>query len=222
MTILKRLLSFEMNTENLISTSADPDSFITSLFSSPGVDLRSLTINTSNENADMIAMMLQGCRNAEKLNLSGRAHISPVISRISAICHQLIDLKLNYDRVVDSPATKTLLKSCCQLQSLTIFANFDVQAYENLALYGGNLLKRRLVGRVIYYTPSSPLNDRFKQSRKRAMVSVNFELDDFDVKILAKFLSCFGLIEELSLHLDSLQLPTCLDDAALIYASISR
>jgi hypothetical protein len=165
----------------------------------------------------MIATMLQGCRNATKLDLSGNENASLVMMTISIGCPQLLDLTLAYNGIVTGSTIRTLLQSCPQLTSLTLklVAPIDLQAYESLALFGGNLTVLRLhvrEGIVIQpgslsFPADSPLYDPdFKQQRKNSMTSLSYELCDLDAKSLAKFLSFFGLIDQLSISLNSFQL----------------
>jgi hypothetical protein len=226
-TILKRVRSFELNYDvvNIHNYEDDDDddddndseSSICLLFNSPGVDLRSLKIPTYNENADKIALMLQGCRNIEKLNLKARGGeaLNPVMMKISAICHQLVDLTLSYAaNFINGGAMQALLQSCKQLEKLELVSYLGVEAYESLALYGLNLQTISLTSykpclqSKLSFTTTSPLNDaKFKQLRKHPVTSFDIEQCDLDVKSLATFLSCFGLIEELAMQLDSSQLP---------------
>jgi hypothetical protein len=216
--ILQRISRLELNLNVPLNDTDDPESSICSLFSSPGVQLRSMTINTADENADMIAMMLQGCRNIEKLHLRGGVDISPVMMKISASCRQLVDLRLfcNENCFVDGKAMKSLLQSCHQLESLGLCGPLNAEAYESLAVYGGNLIKielgRWFVSSVRSFGASSVLYDpSFKQQRKRTMKSFKSHLHDLDVKSLAAVLSCFGLIECLWIRMAASQLPADLD-----------
>jgi hypothetical protein len=215
-TIPKRLRSFKLTADNVITDITDPESSICSMFSSPGVDLRILRINIGKENTDMIAKMLQGCYNMEELDLSGLVDMSPVMMKISVSCRQLVELTLGYQGSVDGAAMKALLISCSQLQSLTLFGSLVLEAYENLAFYGGNIHELQLSDSPdssiepgsLSFSSNSPLYDpSFKQQRKRHMEYFHCELCDLDVNSSAKLLSCFGLIEELSIRLDSSQLP---------------
>jgi hypothetical protein len=194
----------------------DDESSICTLFSSPIVDIRSLNIRTYYEDPDKIAMMLQGCQNAEKLNLGGYAFISPVIMTVAASCHQLVHLALDYDGSIEGTAMKMLLQSCRQLNSLIVYASLDLQSYEFLGLYGGNLNKIYLCqslmaddaymrgGYLQSFPTNSPLHDPcFKQQRKRPMVTLHCDLCYLDVKSLAAFLSCFGVIDHLFIRLSS-------------------
>jgi hypothetical protein len=220
--ILKRLRSFELEIGFfIIDEGDDPESPICSMFGSSGVDLQHLSFRTYDENAEAIALMLQRCRNIEQLKLRGEKDINPVMMKISANCHQLVDLILDYRGQVEGPAIQNLLQSCQQLKSLTLRAYLNVQAYENLVIYGGNLLKIKLASKddevpdsmYLSFPASSPLNNpSFKQIRKFPVTILDFESVALDVKSLVKFLSCFGLIEHLSVRLDSPQLLAELDD----------
>jgi hypothetical protein len=189
---------------------------ICSLFSSPDVDLRFLNICTEVDTSDMIVKMLHGCRNIEKLVISGYADgISTMMMKISANSHRIVDLLLGYGGLVDGKAMKALLQSCHQLTSLGVTSYLDLQAYENLALYGGNLTKLELGNRFLEYprtslsfSANSPLYDpNFKQQRKHMMSTLECDQCDLHVMSFAKFLSCFELIDELAFRLDSSQLP---------------
>jgi hypothetical protein len=219
--ILKRLKYLVLDVVEFVTDNDnDSESSISSLFSSPGVDLRSLKMGTHNQNADMIALLLQGCRNIEKLHLYGGEGISPVLMKISSSCHQLVDLELHYGGLADGPAMKALLQSCPQLRSLDLSATLDVRAYESLALCGGNITKLKLSGNgassvesgSLSFTSDFPFYETsFKQQRKHSMTLFDFALRDLDVKSLVKFLSCFGLIEELSVRVTPSQLPPDLE-----------
>jgi hypothetical protein len=214
--IIKRLRSLDMKI-CITNDDNDPESSLCTLFSTPGVDLRYLSIRTGYESLDVIALMLQGCRNIEKLELVGKMSISLVMMKISASCHQLVDLTLSYSTEVNGEAIKALLQSCHQLKSLYITCELiDVQAYESLAMYGGNLT--RLILQFIHddtllepatlsIGASSPLYDpSFKQQRKCDMACLSCDLCDLDVMSLAKFLSCFERIGDLSIRLTSSQI----------------
>jgi hypothetical protein len=165
--VIKRLKSFKLNIEEcFIEDHDDPESSLCSIFISPEVDLRTLRLNTDDESADMIAMMVQGCRRIEKLELSGTADMRSVLMNISASCHQLVDLVLDYQGIVTGPAMKALSQSCPQLKSLNFQAALDAEAYENLALYGGNIIELNLGRRydrttrtARSFAASSPLNE---------------------------------------------------------------
>jgi hypothetical protein len=220
--ILRHLRKLKLSSCHFITGNGrEPVSSLCSMFSSSGVDLRALNISTFKEKPDMIAMMLHGCRNVDKLNLRGVVKISPVMMMISASCHQLVDLTLEYRGNVNGVATKALLQSCSLLRSLSLHAYIDVRVYESLALFGGNVSEIKLRGFFTNLTKSgsssfdtsSPLYDgSFKQVRKYPMNCLDCEKSDIDVKSLVKFLSCFGVIEELFLFLASSQLPADLDN----------
>jgi hypothetical protein len=205
-TMIKRLQLLEIHATYLIDED-DPESYVCSLFNSPGIDLRSLDICTSDENVGQIAMVLRGCENASTLNLVGKANISEVMMKISTRCHLLVDLNLNYNESVGGEAVIALLRSCRQLQLLTIRAVLEVQAYEALALYGGCLINLSLhsepASTVYCFPADSALYDaNFKQQpRKRPLAKLICHAPALDVKSLAKFLSCFGVIDYLSIEL---------------------
>jgi hypothetical protein len=122
--IARRVRCFELWLKNCISDD-DPRSTICSMFRSPGVNLQSVGIDSGRESADMIAMMLQSCRNTTELNIHGHVDISPVMMKISASCHQLVDLELHYDGLADGTAMKAFLQACHQLISL-IFVQLSI------------------------------------------------------------------------------------------------
>jgi hypothetical protein len=96
-----------------------------------------LTFSTYDEDSDRIAIILQGCRNADRLDLHGFADISLVLTSISDSCRQLVGLTLAYDGQV----TRQLLQSCPLLKtlSLSVVHLLDTQVYEQLVLLGGKL-----------------------------------------------------------------------------------
>jgi hypothetical protein len=214
-TTIQRLQKLDIEAILLVRDN-DAETTISSLFSSPGVDLRSLDINTCEENADQIAVILRGCGNAHTLILQGEANLSDVMMKISLSCHQLVDLKVDFYGEVTGEAMRALLQSCRQMKSLSLllWKPFQFQAYEALALHGGNITS--LVIRSITiasstvgaFIVSSPLYDPgFKQQRKHPMMKFICEAPALDVKSLAKFLSCFGVIGNLAIKLSSSQLP---------------
>jgi hypothetical protein len=215
--IIKRLQNFDIDV-GFVTGNADgePDTStsICSLFSSPGVDLQTLSISTSNENADQIAMMLRGCRHVDALSLKGEANISEVMMKISGICQLLLCLHLNYNTgQVNRQVMLALLKSCHRLKSLSLC--LELQAYEALALQGGNLINLNLqtsqpasTAAIGAFHPSSPIYDiGFKQQMKYPMASLSFRAPALELKSFAKFMSCFGMIGKLSIELYPFQLP---------------
>jgi hypothetical protein len=82
------------------------------------------------------------------LVLNGNADISRVMIKVSESCYQLVDLNLAYDGQINGVAMRNLLQSCPLVKSLTTKAFIDVQAYEHLAVYGGNLTKLTLIALV--------------------------------------------------------------------------
>jgi hypothetical protein len=217
---IKRLRSCTLNVE-LQYNAADPDTSIYSLFSSrDDVDLRSLTMSTHDEDADRIAIMLQGCRNARRLDLNGRANASQVMIAISNNCRQLVVLYLRYESQVDGEAMRRLLQSCHLLTSLFLITHLDIQAHESLALYGGNLTKLRIfpnetteiIESLSFDPNNSPIYDlSFRQQRKYPMKLLMMGAYYLDVKSLAKFFSSFGLIEALYFELYPSLLPSDMD-----------
>jgi hypothetical protein len=103
------------------------------------IDLEHLNICTNHDDADMVAKILKACRNVHWLNLNGDVDICPVMIKLSETCHQLVTLRLEYERRIDGSAMRSLLQGCLQLESLAVLAFLDIFAYEGLALYGGNL-----------------------------------------------------------------------------------
>jgi hypothetical protein len=59
--------------------------------------------------------------------------------KIADNCHQLLTLNSAYCGVVHGSTTTSLLQRCSKLELLKLDADLDIQAYESLALYGGNL-----------------------------------------------------------------------------------
>jgi hypothetical protein len=212
--IIQRVRELAISVRCFVTNAHDPETSIGSLFSSPGVDLRSLHINTYDESADQIAMLLQGCRNVSKLFLQGKANISEVLMKISAKCHQLVELSLYYDVSISGKAMLTMLQSCRQLRSLALSKACEIQAYEALAMHGGNLTNLSLYQRVIpgtiaEFEISSPIYDTdFKQQPQRTHPMALLCAPGLNVKSLAKFLSSFGVIQKLSLQLHPSQMPS--------------
>jgi hypothetical protein len=80
--IVKRIRCLDVSTEQdkgIIYDDADPDRSLCSVFRSPDVDLRSLTISTYHEVADRTGIILRGCRKASRLEFSGIADICQVM-----------------------------------------------------------------------------------------------------------------------------------------------
>jgi hypothetical protein len=204
---------------NLTNFECDPDVSICDLFNSPDADLRSLSINTSNESLDKLALLLRSCRNADRLDLKGDADISQVMVKVSDSCRQLVSLQLSYNGRIQGAAMLTLMRSCPLLKRLIVKASLDVQAYEHIAYYGENLICLCLASPTLprvteghSFDVKSPIYDtNFKQHRKNPMRSLNWETHGLYVKSLAKFLSCFGIIEDLSIQLDASLLPAQMD-----------
>jgi hypothetical protein len=198
-----------------ISSLFDPSSA-----SASAIDLEQLNLETSDDDVDMIAKILKACRNAHELQLTGSADISQVMIKIADNCHQLVTLELQYEGMVDGSAMKSLLQLCPKLESLTIYAAYDVLAYESLALYGGNLTHLKLVissQSSVSTTPPafpsiSPIFNAtcsFKQHRKQpinAIIRMSSEpiYEYLGIESLAAFLSCFGIIKQLDISLVSL------------------
>jgi hypothetical protein len=109
-TVIKRLRSLDIGMQRFLSDANDPDTALCSLFCSPGVDLRSLTISTDNEDANLIARMLLGCRSADTLRLRGEANIVKVMMKIADNCRHLVKLSLTYRGSVSDKAMKALLQ----------------------------------------------------------------------------------------------------------------
>jgi hypothetical protein len=182
---------------------------------SSDIDLNYLKIGTHDEDADRIAKILRGCRNACKLELFGQADISQVMMKVAGNCHQLETLSLMYKGGrVDGQAMKSLLICCPKLQSFTYEASLGMQAYESLALYGGSLIYLTLLSfgdRDLNRPPSastnlssnfdilsnSPIFDpEFKQPRSQRMKSFIISKPHYRnimTRISFKaFLACFG------------------------------
>jgi hypothetical protein len=190
---------------------------------SADIDLHKLTIKTYNEDADMIAKILKGCRNANELHFSGEASISPVLMKISDSCHQLVTLALyKYKGVVDGPAIRGLLQSNPQLESLTLDSTLDLLAYESLALYGDSLMDLCLCssdstikadsnGNIVqsFLSNSAVFDANSKQTRQKTMKTFRYEMSSFlSIESLAAFLSCFGMIKSLEIDLSYSLAPT--------------
>jgi hypothetical protein len=114
--IIKRLRKFQIKVRKFLTNADDPDTSLCSLFSSPGVDLRSLDIRTYDENADQITILLR-CGNAETLTLNGTSNIFEVMVKISFSCRRLVDISLDYVGPINGEAMRVLLQSCLQLRS---------------------------------------------------------------------------------------------------------
>jgi hypothetical protein len=192
------------------------------------IDLQLLTIRTYDEDPDMIAKILKGCRNVYELNLSGRANISQVMIKISKTCCLLETLFLHHRRQVDGTAMKSLLRCCPKLFDMGLDASLNVEAYESLALYGSNLLNLTLddaraeLASVSSYPPSSfPSNSlvfdpSFKQRRNQPINSlITGNQLNLSIKSLVAFLSCFGTIKRLETTLPYSFSPTSINDAEL-------
>jgi hypothetical protein len=194
--------------------------------SSTGIDLECLIIRTNNEDADMVAQILKGCRNANKIELQGQADISQVMMKISDLCNQLTDLSLtDYEGIIDGPAMRSLLQCSPMLERLYLDSYpLELKAYESLALYGGSLIQLWLYlprSTSSTYPPSFSrdslvFDSNFKQNRKRAMTSfITIQPLFLSVKSLAGLLSCFGKIESLSVSLPHSYTPLSIDDDEL-------
>jgi hypothetical protein len=215
--IIQRLRKLRFTVQGYMLYESDSDdaldASLCSLFDSTGVDLQSLEIDTSNDNSDQIAMLLQGCRNADRLILDGTAKISEVLMKISHNCNQLVELELHFAGSINDAAMRALLQSCRQLRSLKLRNALEIEAYEALALHGGSLTQLILcpqqlasnVGR--FATGSSLYNPSFKQQRKQVMAKLICEGSVLNVNSLAKFLSSFGVIEQLYIELRAALLP---------------
>jgi hypothetical protein len=216
---MKRLRSFQFYSR-FVFDDVNLDRSICSMFSSSDVDLRSFSVMTYTDDADRIAMMFQCCRNADRLGLRGSANISQVMMKVSDSCRQLVDLSLAYDGRVDGLAMRSLLQTCPLLKTLAIQASLSLQAFEYLVIYGGNLTELALLSWIVgtsMYGPlaipsfdmSSPLYDiNLKQRRKHPMNRLVWRDLFLDVKSVAKFLSFFGVIDDLYLEMGCAQLPT--------------
>jgi hypothetical protein len=220
--IMNRLKIFHLiaGAEDLIY---DDNQSISSLFSSPDIDLQSLCTKTFDESSDGIAIMLRGCSRANRLELSGKANINEVVTKISDHCLQLADLTLKFKGQVDGAAMRMLLlQSSCQLTSLSLQANYNLQVYEHLAFHGGNktklILHRDQSPQSPEYTcmsfdTSSPICETsFKQQRKHPMIQLTCWSLNLDINSFVKFLSCFGMIDDLSFSLDTQRLSTDIND----------
>jgi hypothetical protein len=132
--------------------------------------------------------------------------------KISDHCRQLVGLKLTYYAgELAGPVIRRLLQSCPLLKSLELndIISMDIEAYELLAILGGNLAELSLSGQTVMpsqslsFGISSPIYESgFKQQRSRPMEKLIWRDFVFDMKSLAKFLSCFGFIDELTVQLD--------------------
>jgi hypothetical protein len=219
MSILPRLnhLDLSVNVEGELGD-------ISGLFEpSTDIDLRYLDIRTSNEDATMIAKILKACFNIRKLHLSGSADISRLMVNVSESCHQLVTANLLYDGQISGKLMQNLLRSCPKLAILTLRAVLDVSAYESLALYGGSLTtlrlletardphtnQRDLVTLSRCFLLNSPIFDpSFKQRRQQKMKTLElYEPIFLNIKHLARFLSCFGKIVKLDLHIPYADIP---------------
>jgi hypothetical protein len=143
-TTINRLHRREIEGLEFFTDAGDPETSICSLFKSSKVDLRSLAMNTHNANADEIATILRGCRNADTLQLTGKANISNVLMQISDSCHMLVELKLEYDGSINGVVMAAFLQSCLELRSVAFHAALDTDAYEMMAMYGENITDLRL------------------------------------------------------------------------------
>jgi hypothetical protein len=223
--IIMRLSKLLIDITSLRTDHENPETSICSLFSSPGVDLRSLEFNTYDENADQIAAILKGCQNANKLKLEGQTSISEVMLKITDSCHQLVDLEIYYHGSVNGEAMLALLKSCHQIRSLMCRTPLEVKAYEALALHGGGLTSLKISScrapSDIYNVGGFPVDSHlydsgFKQERTRCMACLFCHSMPLDVKSLTKFLSCFGVITHLNIDLPSFQ-----QSANFLYSEVS-
>jgi hypothetical protein len=116
---------------------------------------------------------------------------------------------------INAKAMLRLSESNHQLKSLSLHSLLDAQAYEALALLGGRVTELKLHSKrqtdvVVGFSLSPPLDDPcFKQQlqRKYPMKALVCQGVALDVKSFAKFLSCIGMIQALSIVLHSSQLP---------------
>jgi hypothetical protein len=205
-----------LNFDSILTRETDPDQSISSIFCSPVIKLRFLDINTANDDADQIAMMLQGCADANTLFLRGKANISEVMMKISDSCHNLVDVDLNYPKgTINGEAMRRLLQSNRKIKEFVLLrASIEVKAYEALALYGESITYLRidcdhLLSDSQSFAVDSPLYGSDYKSPQRSRLISYLECAGccLDVKSLAKFYSCFGVIAQLTLVLNSCLLP---------------
>jgi hypothetical protein len=125
--------------------------------------------------------------------------------KFSESCRQLAVLTLSYHGQVNCEVIRNLLQSCRSLRKLTINSSFHMQAYECLAIYGGNLTELKHEPDDVSFTRANLSFDlydsSFKQQKKYPMKKLSWQTPALDVKNLAKFFACFGLIDELSIQL---------------------
>jgi hypothetical protein len=211
--IIKRLQKLNLNIYGFLDDIEDPDNGLSvySLFSSPDIDLKSLSTNTRHARSNSIAMLLKSCRYADTLSLKGdECIVSEVMMLVTGSCRQLVDLSLNYDGQITGAAMRQLLQSCDQLMTLKLqCVAMDVEAYESLVLYGTNIINLILVcpdmPQTVVCQPfkmNSPLRDNsFKQHRKKPMYHLKYAMFDLDLESLARFLSFFGTTDHISVRL---------------------
>jgi hypothetical protein len=95
------------------------------------------------------------------------------------------------------------------LKKLAFKASVDVQAYEQLAIYGTNLAELKLetgataqpAENVSFGSSALIYDGSFKQQRKLPLRKLIWSTQNLEVRGLAKFLSCFGKIDELTVEL---------------------
>jgi hypothetical protein len=171
--------------------------------------LESLHISTDRNDAEMISIMLQRCPNLRKLTCEGYADMS-LVMKLTASCHELLDLTLSYVGQLDGAAMKCLLNSCPMLEILDLSAVYRMDAYESLALHGNNLVelclfsRQPIVRQPRSFADESSLFDQTKiPTRRKLMKAIEIGTNDLDAKSLALFLSFFGRIRQLKLNIIS-------------------
>jgi hypothetical protein len=229
-TIISRLNSFIY--ANRGSSESDKG-FISSIFDNLRSNLTELDIATEYDDADMIGVMLRQCDEVQSLEVNGRTDICPVVIKVSESCHLILDLRINYEGILDGLAMKTLLVSCPLLKEIDLSTFYHVDAYESLALYGNNLTEIRLDYPLRYYKDhigaeltivrsfdhnSSKLFMQSPTKRRKRMETMTIQIFDLDVASLSFFLSFFGKIRKLSV----VMVPKMVGESIDIHSSIPQ